>query len=203
MKKLNKIVFFIGPSSSGKDTFFSRCLEKYQVNPIILLTSRPMREGEKDGREYHFINQEKMDLLDAKNKLIERRDYQTKYGVWSYATGMNQIDLNEYSYLTPNTWEGYCKFLKIYSKESLIPIYFELDEGVRLQRALGRERKLKNPKYDEMCRRFLADNNDFRKEYLDFYKPFIIDNNGTMEETEEQLEDIFVHKLEISKKLGM
>lgn len=40
----------------------------------------------------------------------------------------------------------------------------ELDDGVRLQRALDRERKEEHPRYEEMCRRFLADSNDFSAE---------------------------------------
>ena len=39
-----------------------------------------------------------------------------------------------------------------------------LDDGVRLQRALDREKLQENPKYEEMCRRFLADAVDFSLE---------------------------------------
>lgn len=128
-----KIIFFIGPSSSGKDTFFARTLSIYDVLPIILLTTRPIRPGEKDGREYYFISQEQMDLLDSKRELVERRDYNTIHGIWSYATGKSAIDLEHFHYLTPNTWVGYQKFLHVYPKENLFPIYFELDKGMRLQ----------------------------------------------------------------------
>ena len=200
MNQLNKIAFFIGPSGSGKDTFFYKSLNIYDVEPIVLLTTRPMRDGEKDGREYHFVTPKKMDLLEQKNLLIERRNYNTQHGIWSYATGMQQIDLSRYNYLTPNTWEGYSKFLKHYSKESLIPIYFQLDDGIRLERCLQREKKSGNGRYAEMCRRYLADEQDFTQEMLDIYKPYIIDNNGTYEETLEQLDDILVRKLEIPYK---
>ena len=46
------------------------------------------------------------------------------------------------------------------------PIYIELDDGDRLQRALNREKKQAVPKYAEMCRRFLADAEDFSEENL-------------------------------------
>ena len=42
----------------------------------------------------------------------------------------------------------------------------ELDDGVRLQRALNREKKQDKPKYEEMCRRFLADSADFSEEKI-------------------------------------
>ena len=45
-------------------------------------------------------------------------------------------------------------------------MYIEIDDGVRLQRALNRERSQKEPKYEEMCRRFLADCQDFSEEKI-------------------------------------
>lgn len=196
----NKIIFFIGPSGSGKDTYFARVLKDYQVQPIVLFTNRPMREGEQNGREYNFVTLEQLDLLEKQNLLVERRNYDTKYGLWSYATSKENIYLDKYNYVTPNTWEAYSQFLKHYSNNSLIPLYFQLDEGIRFGRCLDRERKSGNGKYAEMCRRFLSDSNDFTQEMIDIYHPYIIDNNGTYEETVEQIDDILVRKLEILRK---
>lgn len=199
-KQNNKIIFFIGPSGSGKDTFLARVLNEYQINPIVLLTTRPMRDGEQNGREYNFITSERMNLLEQKNMLIERRDYNTHHGIWSYATSKENINLSLYNYITSNTWDGYNRFLSHYNREELVPLYFQLDDGLRLERCLLRERKSGNGKYAEMCRRFLADAEDFNEEMLSYYKPFIIDNNGTYEETVEQIDDILVRKLEILHK---
>lgn len=135
-----------------------------------------------------------MNLMDRNHELVERRDYNTIHGIWSYATGKSSIDLAKYNYLTPNTWVGYQRFLDFYPKESLVPIYFELDKGMRLQIALDRERQSKNSDYAEMCRRFLADEQDFTEEMINTYKPIII------EETMEQVEDIMVRKLGILPK---
>ena len=46
------------------------------------------------------------------------------------------------------------------------PIYIEVEDGLRLSRALERERMHKEPKYKELCRRFLADADDFSDEKL-------------------------------------
>ena len=48
----------------------------------------------------------------------------------------------------------------------MVPIYIEIDDGIRLERALKRERSQTRPKYKEMCRRFLADAEDFCEEKL-------------------------------------
>ena len=50
--------------------------------------------------------------------------------------------------------------------EQVVPLYVETEDGLRLARALKRERAQKNPKYEEMCRRFLADAEDFSEEKL-------------------------------------
>ena len=64
------------------------------------------------------------------------------------------------------TLESYHKTAEYFGKEKVLPIYLELDDGVRLQRALDRERQQENPKYQEMCRRFLADADDFSEDKI-------------------------------------
>ena len=53
---------------------------------------------------------------------------------------------------------------KYYGESSVVPIYIEVENGERLSRALKREKKQETPKYAEMCRRFLADEDDFSEE---------------------------------------
>ena len=45
-----------------------------------------------------------------------------------------------------------------------MPVLIEVDDGLRLQRALDREKAQDFPKYEEMCRRYLADCGDFSEE---------------------------------------
>ena len=55
----------------------------------------------------------------------------------------------------------------------------ELDDGIRLQRALDREKEQLEPKYQELCRRFLADEEDFsddKKETAHIQKVFYNDD---------------------------
>ena len=48
-----------------------------------------------------------------------------------------------------------------YGKSSVVPVYIEVEAGERLLRAVKREQKQQEPKYAELCRRFLADEKDF------------------------------------------
>ena len=53
-----------------------------------------------------------------------------------------------------------------YPQGYVVPLYIEVEDGIRLYRALKRERKPGNHRYEEMCRRFLADQKDFCEEKL-------------------------------------
>ena len=163
-----KIIYIMGKSSSGKDTIFKKLKEKLDVNTYVMYTTRPIREGEKEGVTYHYISDEKMQkYIDGKenNKLIEYRTYQTVHGPWTYATIADEQFKTNKDMMMLGTLESYEKMKKHFQKE-LLPIYIEVEDGLRLERALKREREQKEPKYAELCRRFLADSKDFSEENL-------------------------------------
>ncbi len=167
---MGKIFYLMGKSSSGKDTMFKKLIEDkdLKLGTIVGYTTRPMREGEVEGVEYHFIDEAMLKKLDDEGRIIELRAYNTVYGVWKYLTvDDGQIDFEgEDNYLLIGTLESYEKVRNYYGKDKLVPLYIKVDDGVRLQRALDREKKQDNPKYAEMCRRFLADEADFSKENI-------------------------------------
>ena len=105
--------------------------------------------------------------MDEADKVIEYRCYHTVHGDWYYFTANDgQIDLDRFDYLLIMTPEG-CKSLKKYfGDKAVVPIYIEVEAGLRLYRALERERSQQAPKYAELCRRFLADEEDFSEEHL-------------------------------------
>lgn len=156
-----KIFCFMGKSASGKDTIFKELSKAFpSISEIILYTTRPIRENETNGIQYNFVTEEIFKFMLDNNMVIESRSYNTKHGIWTYFTASSNIDLNN-NYMIINTLEGYQKISKYFGKENVIPIYIEVEDGIRLERALERERKEKNPKYSELCRRFLADQEDF------------------------------------------
>lgn len=166
---MGKIFCLMGKSSSGKDTIYKKLLEDASLglHRIIPCTTRPIRDGETHGIEYFFYTEEELSKLEQAGKIIELRQYDTVYGPWKYFTADDdQIDLSRSHYLIIGTLESYVKMQDYFGRDSLIPIYICLDDGLRLQRALDRERSQEEPKYAEMCRRFLADEQDFSKEKL-------------------------------------
>lgn len=166
---MGKIFCIMGKSSSGKDTIYKRLLnnQALQLSKIVSYTTRPIRVGEHEGVEYHFTTEEELHRLQASGKVIECRAYNTFYGVWYYYTVADeQIRLNEQDYLIIGTVESFQATRKYFGQDVVIPIMIELDDGERLRRALHREQKQEHPKYEEMCRRFLADQEDFAPEKI-------------------------------------
>ena len=166
---MGKIYYMMGKSSSGKDTLYKEVLKALpKLKTLVLYTTRPIREGEQEGIEYHFVTDEELERFEKAGKLIEERTYDTVYGAWKYATIEDgQINLAAYDYLVIGTLESYAGMKKCYGAENLVPIYIEVEDGERLSRALSRERQQEQPKYEEMCRRFLADQKDFSEENLE------------------------------------
>ena len=164
---MGKIFYLMGKSSSGKDTIYNKLLQNKKLNlqKIVLYTTRPIRAGEENGIHYYYVDEKKTDELIKAGKVIELRAYDTFYGVWKYFTVCDdQIDLVKSDYLMIGTIESFQKTKAYFGSERVVPIMIELDDGVRLQRALDRERKEEHPRYEEMCRRFLADSIDFSPE---------------------------------------
>ena len=165
---MNKIVYLMGKSSSGKDTIYQRLRAVFpDLSGIVLYTTRPAREGEKNGREYYFISDEEARRLEREGHVIELRAYDTVHGIWKYMTvDDGQIDLGKDSYLVIGTLESYQKMKQYFGEEAMLPVYIEVEDGLRLSRALKREMEQSEPHYAEMCRRYLSDSRDFCEEKL-------------------------------------
>ncbi len=165
---MGKIYYVMGKSCSGKDTIYKRLAKMHpEFRTIVPYTTRPIREGESDGVEYFFVDGERLGEMQEAGRIIEARSYDTKCGVWTYFTADDgQIDLSSYDYLVIGTLVSYRAMKKYFGSSALVPIYIEVEDGVRLERAIGREREQAVPQYAEMCRRFLADAEDFSEENL-------------------------------------
>lgn len=166
---MGKIVYLMGKSSTGKDTIFKRLLEdgSLELQNIVPYTTRPIRGGEKNGEEYFFTDEEGYLKLKEQGKVIEDRVYHTFHGLWRYFTvDDGQVQKRDRNYLMIGTLESYLKLKDYFGADRMLPIMIELDDGIRLQRALNRERAQEAPRYEEMCRRFLADSEDFAEEKI-------------------------------------
>ena len=142
-----------------------KCIRLHTVVPY---TTRPVREGEAEGVEYWFVNEKQFQQFKAEGKIIEDRCYQTVHGPWRYfMVDDGQIDFSKGNFIVIGTLESYQRIRDYYGAGQVVPIYINVEDGLRLSRALERERKQAVPKYAELCRRFLADGKDFAQEEIE------------------------------------
>ena len=165
---MGKIYCLVGKSASGKDSLFEKLLERVpSLRPIIQYTTRPMRDFEQEGVEYHFIDRARYSKLEEQGKVIESRDYHTVLGIWIYATvDDGQVDLAKGDYLSTGTISSYLSYCSHFGDDVVVPLYIEVEDGERLIRAIRREQEREKPQYEEMCRRFLTDQEDFSEERI-------------------------------------
>lgn len=169
---MGTIFCLIGKSSSGKDTIFNELKKdtNLHLKPIITYTTRPKRSNEINGVQYEFINEDSLNNYDQAGLIIEKRAYNTVNGLWVYCTiDDGQIHLDRDDYILIGTLEGYKQLGQYFGKTKVVPIYIEVEDEVRLERALHREKQQSQPNYEELCRRFLADSVDFSGENLRNY----------------------------------
>lgn len=165
---MGNIFYLMGKSASGKDSFYKSLKEIFpELRTVTLYTTRPNRGDEREGEVYYFVDEKRLQNLQSEGRVIELRAYNTACGVWKYFTvDDGQFDQEEADYLMIGTLESYEKMQQYFGKDRVVPLYIEVEDGERLNRALVRERSQKVPRYAEMCRRFLADTEDFAEENL-------------------------------------
>ena len=127
-------------------------MEELQLRRVVPYTTRPIRSGETEGESYFFCSEERVAEFEREGKIIELRAYDTMYGVWKYFTADDgQIVLAESDYLMIGTLEAYEQIRAYFGAEHVCPIYVEVDDGVRLQRALERGTVTGAPKSMRKC----------------------------------------------------
>lgn len=155
-----KILALFGESGSGKDTIQNTIAKCFDVNKIILCTTRPPRDYEKDGYDYFFTSNDYFERMILDNQVIEY----TVFNNWYYGTPVTSLTEDKTNIGVFNI-DGIKSIIEDPRLETL-PVYIYSNEKERLMRCLNRE---KNPDCNEICRRFLADKEDFSNIPFNYY----------------------------------
>ena len=148
-----KMIAIIGQAGSGKDTILRAvCEENHELNKIVSCTTRPMRDGEIDGIDYHFFTVDKFTEEVLNDKMLEASCFNN----WFYGTSLDSLLKNKVNIGVYNP-EG-IESLMLHKDIELYVFLIEASDKVRLIRQLNRE---KNPDIEEIFRRYKTDRADF------------------------------------------
>ncbi len=87
-----KLIVVSGPSGAGKSTLVRRLVEvcDLPIQVSVSVTTRSPREGEVDGRDYHFVSKERFENMMANNAFLECKEVFGR-GDW-YGTLRKTVD---------------------------------------------------------------------------------------------------------------
>lgn len=163
---MRKIFAILGKASVGKDTLTSYLTEITSYPIALSFTTRPMRVNEEQGREYNFISKDKFEWLDDCGYLAEYTSYNVASGeTWYYGLTKRELEKSEYVIVIVNP-QGFKQLKNIYG-DKVCSILIDADAKTRIIRYLDRDIS-DEIKVEECCRRFLADQEDFRDLKTDY-----------------------------------
>ena len=149
------IVILVGESASGKSTLAANLQEFEGFSRIVTYTTRPPRDGERDGIDYHFVTDEKFNEMIANNEFVEYASYRG----WQYGTAINsKITEDIVVVLTPAGARAFRKFAAEHPELELdiFVVYLMVDRRSRLVKLLERGDDI-----EEAYRRSLSDVGQF------------------------------------------
>lgn len=164
-----KVIAICGKSASGKDTLLRNIMTNYPwLHKIINCTTRPPRDNEVDGKNYHFLSLEEFAHRDIMGEMIEV----AKFREWFYGTSFRDLSEDKINIGVFNPVGVYALMQR--EDVDFYVVQVEASAKTRLLRSLTRE---DNPDVDEIVRRYLADREDFEV-FSTVYEPdYIIEND--------------------------
>ena len=159
-----KLILLIGCMASGKDTILKEMINEGYAEPVISHTSRPMRKGEKDGIEYHFVSAEEMLKMKENNEFIEFKSYKAANNEkWYYGVNKNSLEKGlSKNYILIVDVTG-MRQIKEYFKDDknmeITTIFLDVDKETRRKRAIMRD-DMTLEKVKEIERRLEADDKE-------------------------------------------
>jgi guanylate kinase len=149
--KTEKIVI-CGPSGSGKNFLLEGLIEKgYKYLPKI--TTRPIREHEKDGLDYHFLKEDEYNILYENDLIKVYQKFKINKQTWHYAITKKSFDDSNVFIMTPEE----LTFLSKEERKKCFVVFLDIEEKIRRKRISKR-----NDNSDSIDRRILADRIDFK-----------------------------------------
>ncbi len=184
-QKNKTIIVFLGPSGSGKSKLGDE-LRNYNIPKLVSDTSRKIRinDSEKDGVNYHFKSKEEI----LSSEMVEFTEYDGE--IYGLSFREVQEKLNDFDAVYAITEINGVKSLrKKFQNKLNIKVIF-----LKISPKTSRERMRLRGDSEETINRRLR-NAEINNEYDNYkYADYIIDNDGSFEESKKKLLEIVLNK---------
>lgn len=154
-----KILALVGMGGVGKDYVKKEILRRFPefTNDVVSCTTRPPRENETDGVDYHFLNMDSF-LLDLDKKSIIAV---SSYNNWLYGTRVDELSIDKVNVMVLDP-----KRLEMLLEDdsgalNVYPVLVSAKRKERLMNAIERVHENDKKGLEEVCRRFLDDEDNF------------------------------------------
>lgn len=148
------MIVLSGASASGKTEVAKLLAKKYGITKIITTTTRTMRSGEVNGKDYFFISKENFEEMIHEGKFVEYTFYNDNL----YGSTKEQISDNKCIVIDP---AGLRNYIKLKNEYRIVTFFLEADEETRKERMISRG--------DDLAKvesRIIHDRKAFKKENL-------------------------------------
>lgn len=158
------MIILVGESASGKSTIEKILAEKYRYKKTVSYTTRPPREGEVNGVDYHFISEDEYVEKFNSGYFVETG----AYNGWFYGTTKDQYNENTVCVLTPH---GLRQIKKNFGEDDIKSFYIKVPRRDRFVKILERGDDI-----DEAIRRNQSDVGQY--DGIEDEVDFVIENAG-------------------------
>lgn len=132
------MIVLAGASASGKTEAAKRLANKYGITKVITTTTRPMRNGEVNGRDYFFVSREEFEKMIKEDRFVEY----TNYNGYLYGSTKDQIAPDKCVVIDPAGLKAYIAL----GDKNIITFFLDSSEETRFKRMLERGDSLDNVK---------------------------------------------------------
>lgn len=145
------MIVLAGASASGKTEVAKELAKRYGITKVITTTTRNIRVGEVNGKDYFFVSKERFEEMINEGRFVEHTLYNGNY----YGSTKDQIAPNKCVVIDPKGLKSYIAL----NDPNIVTFFLDSKEETRYARMLQRG---DNP--EDAKRRIEHDRNAFKPE---------------------------------------
>lgn len=176
------MIVITGASASGKTEVAKMLAKKYGITKMITTTTRDLRVGEVNGRDYFFVSKEEFESMLRKDKFVEHTIYNGNF----YGSTKDQIAPNRCVVVDPAGLRAYIAL----NDKSIITFFLDSTDETRHKRMIARGDLL-----EKITSRIAHDKEAFAKSNLPKVDFHIDSENNNVEEVTDEVYKIYMEEM--------